>query len=109
MTTEQQRDVAARLTETAAETARRTPGVAFLRPGFAELVRRSGAGSGSVRVRRRSDPERWEVELYFAVASGHRALDVTRAVRASVTAAVTAALPEPVPAVSVTTTVTELA
>jgi hypothetical protein len=109
MTIEQTRDVAARLTETAAETARRTPGVAFLRPGFAELVHRSGARSGGVRVRWRSDPARWEVELHFAVAAGHRALDVTHAVRTAVTAAATATLPGPVPAVSVTTTVTELA
>lgn len=108
MTTEHTRDVVSRLTEAAADAARRTTGVAFLRPGFAELVRRPGARPGGVRVRRRTDPERWEADLHFAVATGHRALDVTRAVRAAVTAAVTSALPAPPPPVSVTTTVTEL-
>jgi hypothetical protein len=53
-------------------------------------------------------PERWEIELHFAVAAGHRALDVTRAVRTAVTTAVTAALPDPAPAVFVTTTVSDL-
>jgi hypothetical protein len=109
MTTEHSRDVAARLTETAAAAARHTPGVAYLRPGFAELVRRAGARPGGVRVRRRTEPERWEVELHFAVAADHRALDVTRAVRAAVTAALTAELPAAAPPFSVTTTVTELA
>lgn len=109
MTTEQTRDVAARLTEAAAVAVRRTPGVAYLRPGFAGMVRRSGARPGGVQVRRRPDPECWEVELHFAVAAGHRALEVTRAVRTSVTAALAAELPAPPPAISVTTTVTELA
>jgi hypothetical protein len=95
-------DVTARVTRAAAGAAERAPGVAFLRPGLAELVRGtalpylrrpadSGPRTGGVRARR-ADGSGWRLELHLAVLDGHRALDVTRAVRAAVTEAVRAEL-----------------
>ncbi|MEU6122135.1 Asp23/Gls24 family envelope stress response protein [Streptomyces sp. NPDC047123] len=77
-----------------------TPGVAFLRPGLAELLRAANplagrqapaatpsARTSAVRVTRDGGTDRWHVEVYVVLGRGHRALDVTRAVRAAVTGA----------------------
>lgn len=72
-----------------------TRGVAFLRPGLAELLRSSvglGAGRGTsgasgVRVERRKGSQGLDIEVYVVLSRGHRALDVTRAVRSAVVAA----------------------
>lgn len=115
-------DVTARVTRAAARAAEETPGVAFLRPGLAQLVRGTALPrtnraadprTGGVRVRRLANGggggERWHLELHLAVLRGHRALDVTRAVRRTVTAAVRTELaPEPAP-VALTVTVTDIA
>ncbi|MFE6774486.1 hypothetical protein [Streptomyces sp. NPDC057702] len=110
--------------EAAADAARRTPGVAYLRPGFGDLVRGAavryrsrGAGAppasriAGVRAQRTGPPHGWSLRIHLAVARGHRALDVTRAVRAAVTTAVRE-LPTaggaPAPQVSVTITVTDI-
>lgn len=98
----------------AARAAEEVPGVAFLSPGLAGLVRNAaqllaGAESGGrspsrphgVRVSRRQDPERWHVDVQVAVRRGHRALDVARAVTAAVAPAVAGGVP---PTVRVTVT-----
>ncbi|MFE0207970.1 Asp23/Gls24 family envelope stress response protein [Streptomyces sp. NPDC058985] len=87
------------------------PGVAFLRPGLADLVRGSartgppraaGRAPAGVRVTRASGAGPWEVDVQIVVRRGHRALTVARAVRD----AVTAALAEKAPGAQVTVTVT---
>ncbi|APY91292.1 hypothetical protein A7J05_32525 [Streptomyces alfalfae] len=89
------------LTEAVGRAVLATAGVAFLRPGLAQLVRASrtmarvrpgGAASGGpsyasgVRVTR--DAGNWHAEVHVVLRRGHRAVDVTRAVRAAVTEAV---------------------
>lgn len=95
----------------AVEAARGVPGVAFLRPGVADLLRTritdrtqrraplTGNRTPGVRVGR--DEGGWRLDIRLVLRRGHRALDVTRAVQA----AVLAALPEE-PVVSVRITVT---
>lgn len=94
----------------AAEAARGVPGVAFLRPGVADLLRARIAertpfrapqnGAPGVRVGRDED-DGWHIDIRFVLCRGHRALDITRAVRA----AVVVALPgEPVVSVRITVT-----
>ncbi|MFH8992602.1 Asp23/Gls24 family envelope stress response protein [Streptomyces sp. NPDC017940] len=69
-----------------------TRGVAFLRPGLAGLLRssvglgaaRGGAGASGVRVRRHKGSEGLDIQVYVVLNRGHRALDVTRAVRSAV-------------------------
>ncbi|MFG2547574.1 Asp23/Gls24 family envelope stress response protein [Streptomyces sp. NPDC048232] len=87
------------------------PGVAFLRPGLADLVRgpaRTGApraagrAPAGVRVTRASGAGPWEVDVQIVVHRDHRALTVARAVRD----AVTAALAGTAPGAQVTVTVT---
>ncbi|MFD9863208.1 Asp23/Gls24 family envelope stress response protein [Streptomyces alboflavus] len=86
-----------------------TRGVAFLRPGLAELLRSSvglGAGRGTsgaagasgVRVERGKGSQGLDIEVYVVLSRGHRALDVTRAVRSAVVAALEEQAPEAVPA-----------
>ncbi|MBB5937353.1 Asp23/Gls24 family envelope stress response protein [Streptomyces zagrosensis] len=115
----------ARVLEAAAEAARRTPGVAYLRPGFGDLVRGAAARYRSrthqassasriagVRAYRVDSPHGWDLRVHLAVVRGYRALDVTRQVRAAVTAAVrelAAADGAPEPRVSVSITVTDIA
>jgi uncharacterized alkaline shock family protein YloU len=96
----------------AAEAARCVPGVAFLRPGVADLLRTRIADrtpprtpptanrAPGVRVSR-DEGDGWHLDIRLVLQRGHRALDVTRAVRA----AVLAALPEE-PWASVRITVT---
>ncbi|MFH8983951.1 hypothetical protein [Streptomyces varsoviensis] len=114
----------------AADAARATPGVAFLRPGLADVVRgaaarRLPAGAGSavtawgaartrvagVRAERTPGTGGWQLRVHLAVRRGHQALAVTRAVRAAVTSAVAAAVTEagePEPPIAVTVTVTDI-
>lgn len=108
-------EVQAEVVRAAAAAAEGTAGVAFLRPGLADLVRGSAAarslraatGSPGVRVQHRGTPESWHVQLHLAVLRGHQAAAVTRAVRASVEAAVTAVLTARA-SVRVTVTVTDI-
>jgi hypothetical protein len=117
-------DVTARVTRAAARAAEQAPGVAFLRPGLAELVRvrarpvrRATAPAvdgaprtGGVRARRHGpEGDRWRLELHLAVRDGHRALDVTRAVRTAVTEAVRGELAAADTTVTVSVTVTDIA
>ncbi|MFJ1800675.1 MULTISPECIES: Asp23/Gls24 family envelope stress response protein [unclassified Streptomyces] len=101
-----------RVAVAAAEAARGVPGVAFLRPGVADLLRariaertpfrapQNGNRAPGVRVGRDED-DGWHIDIRFVLCRGHRALDITRAVRA----AVVAALPgEPVVSVRITVT-----
>lgn len=65
-----------------------TPGVAFLRPGIAELLRTVTpltTRSSAVRVTRDKAAARWHAEIHVVLRGGHRAVDVTREVRAAVT------------------------
>ncbi|MEI5100998.1 hypothetical protein RB200_23665 [Streptomyces sp. PmtG] len=112
-----------RLIGALADAVRATPGVAFLRPGLAARLRAAATASrtapdrsapdaasgatSALRVRgtgQRGARDGLSVEVFVVVHRGHRAVDVTRAVRASVTRAVRAALPE-VTQVRVTVTV----
>lgn len=77
----------------AADAARRVPGVAFLKPGLAGRLRASAARVGRGATRLHADPAAgvrvrpgspWAVEVHLVLRHGHRALDVTRAVRAAV-------------------------
>ncbi|UFQ13779.1 MULTISPECIES: Asp23/Gls24 family envelope stress response protein [Streptomyces] len=104
------------LTDTVARAVLDTAGVAFLRPGLAQLLRTSGplarvrAGgtgrpshSSGVRVTRLGGTGRWHVEVHLVLHRGRRAVDVTRAVRAAVTEALRGEVGSP-PRVSVTVT-----
>lgn len=108
-------EVQARVVQAAAEAAAGTAGVAFLRPGFADLVRGTATGTGTgtgagagtatgtrtgarapgVRARYVHSPEGWHLQLHLAVLRGHQAVGVTRAVRTAVEAAVRHAAPGP--------------
>ncbi|MDT0382468.1 Asp23/Gls24 family envelope stress response protein [Streptomyces sp. DSM 42041] len=118
-------DVTDRVTRAAARAAEEAPGVAFLRPGLAELVRGTALPhlkgttapadpprTGGVRARRQGTQGTpragWRLELHLAVLDGHRALDVTRAVRAAVTDAVRGELAADTD-VTVAVTVTDIA
>ncbi|MEU1118832.1 MULTISPECIES: Asp23/Gls24 family envelope stress response protein [unclassified Streptomyces] len=95
------RPPSAALTEAVREAVLGTPGVAFLRPGVAELLRASnpltrtagaaaalGTSSRSSGVRvTGGGGEPWNADIRVVLRRGHRALDVTRAVRAAVTEA----------------------
>ncbi|MCF3120999.1 Asp23/Gls24 family envelope stress response protein [Streptomyces arenae] len=87
------------LTDTVAQAVLDTPGVAFLRPGLVELLRaanplakRSGASTAAERparstaVRLTRDPGsgRRHADVHVVLHRGHRAVDVTREVRAAV-------------------------
>ncbi|MFE7116983.1 hypothetical protein ACFU99_16370, partial [Streptomyces sp. NPDC057654] len=120
----------ARVLTAAADAARATPGVAFLRPGLADMVRgaaarRLPAGAGGavaawgaarsriagVRAERLPGAGGWQLRVHLAVRRGHQALAVTRAVRAAVTSAVVEAVTrpgEPAPHVGVSVTVTDI-
>ncbi|MFI9028311.1 Asp23/Gls24 family envelope stress response protein [Streptomyces sp. NPDC053560] len=117
------RELRALLQRTAAEAARNTPGVAYLRPGLGDLVRGAVPLLAAADERRvagvRAEPDgesdRWRLRIHLAVRRGHRALDVTRAVRGEVTAAVNRACAPDGPeghgiaGLTVTVTVTDLA
>ncbi|MEV0522769.1 Asp23/Gls24 family envelope stress response protein [Streptomyces sp. NPDC050439] len=92
-----------------------TPGVAFLRPGLADLLRSSAvlrrglpstpAGSAGVQVRREKDSRSWGVEVYVVLHRGRRTLDVTREVRSAAAEAVGLATGDPgTPRITVTVT-----
>lgn len=110
-----------RVTRAAARAAEQTPGVAFLQPRLAGLVRGSAwpylgraaardARTGGVRAQRRgASGADWRLELHLAVREGHRALDVTRAVRSAVTEAVRTELAADAGRVSVAVTVVDIA
>ncbi|MFC8825541.1 Asp23/Gls24 family envelope stress response protein [Streptomyces sp. NPDC057137] len=72
----------------AVDAVERVPGVAFLRPGLADLVRASYASrdrrKSGVRVRPGNGPGAWRIEVQFVARRTHRTLDVTRAVRDAV-------------------------
>jgi len=81
------------LTEHIAEAVAGVPGVAFLRPGLAGLLRASPSGKGmlsgrgarsAVRITRTRTPRSLAIEVSVVLRSSPRALDLTRAVRAAV-------------------------
>ncbi|WP_239074867.1 Asp23/Gls24 family envelope stress response protein [Streptomyces sp. SID10853] len=86
-------DTRAQLSATVAEAALGVPGVAFLRPGLAGLLRTAGrSGPAGVRIGRAGGADShdsWTAEVFVVLRRGHRAVDVTRAVRAAVLRAVT--------------------
>ncbi|GAA3742567.1 hypothetical protein GCM10023082_44310 [Streptomyces tremellae] len=93
---ENTRELSLLLTSGAAEAARSTEGVAFLRPGLADIVR-GAAGlapppASGVRVRYDAERDHWHIQVQLVTARGHRAVDVTRAVRSAVKARAAAAL-----------------
>ncbi|GAA1916358.1 hypothetical protein GCM10009837_46630 [Streptomyces durmitorensis] len=109
------RDVSRVLADAVIEAVIGTPGVAFLRPGLADLLRSSAvlrrglpstpAGSAGVQVRRQKDSQDWSVEVYVVLHRGRRALDVTREVRSAVAQAVRRVTGEPAaPGIAVTVT-----
>ncbi|MFE3826191.1 Asp23/Gls24 family envelope stress response protein [Streptomyces sp. NPDC059092] len=114
-----EREIQEELALVAAGVARRVPGVAFLRPGFVDLLRasaasragrpaREGPKSTGVRVRREGEGDGaagWHLDLQLVARTGHRAVDVTRAVRAAVCASAAEVLPDPGHPVRVTVTV----
>lgn len=77
-----------RLARAAGDAVEQVPGVAFLRPGLADLVRASYASrdrrKSGVRVRPGEGPDAWRIEVQFVARRTHRTLDVTRAVREAV-------------------------
>ncbi|UED83851.1 Asp23/Gls24 family envelope stress response protein [Streptomyces profundus] len=82
----------ARLREVVASAVRRVPGVAFPASGIGGLLRGGqrpvgGRSSGGVRVTALPGGG-FGIRVAVAVRRGHRALEVTRAVRRAVTAAV---------------------
>ncbi|WP_406138430.1 Asp23/Gls24 family envelope stress response protein [Streptomyces sp. NBC_01089] len=84
-------DTRAQLSATVAEAALGVPGVAFLRPGLAGLLRTAGrSGPAGVRIGRADTDggDGWTAEVFVVLRQGHRAVDVTRAVRAAVLRAV---------------------
>lgn len=93
--------VAERVLRAAAAAAREVAGVAYLRPGLAEVLRGAGGRVGrrpaGVRVRPGPAAGSWEVRIELAAERGHRAVEVTRAVRAAVTGAVAEVLGTAVP------------
>ncbi|GHH85222.1 hypothetical protein GCM10018793_52380 [Streptomyces sulfonofaciens] len=109
-------DTRQEIERTVAAAAGRVPGVASLSPrlprllrdGTARFVRAAGRGEQVPGVHARLDTDRhtWHVEVKVTTLSGHRALDVTRAVRAAADGAAHAALHGARDAVAVTVTVT---
>ncbi|MFF5566934.1 Asp23/Gls24 family envelope stress response protein [Streptomyces sp. NPDC012623] len=101
-----------------ADAARRTPGVAFLRPGIVDRLRASaasragrpgageGAGGPGVRVRALDGgPAAWHIDIQLVARASHRSLDVTRAVRAAAGAAAEEVLSGPGDRVRISVTV----
>ncbi|MCF3960545.1 Asp23/Gls24 family envelope stress response protein [Streptomyces fuscigenes] len=90
------RELAGNLTRAIADAVVAIDGVAFLRPGFADVVRGVGRRSthpvSGVRVAYEAESEQWRITVQLVTGQGHRALDVTRAVRAAATSAATKVL-----------------
>ncbi|SOD59073.1 hypothetical protein SAMN06297387_101468 [Streptomyces zhaozhouensis] len=99
-----------RVREAVGVAVRGVEGVAFPASGIAGLLRgrAGGRGAGGVRV----DPlpgGGWRVEVSVGVVRGHRAVDVTRAVRRAVRGAVAETAPgTPAGPLGVTVTVTSI-
>ncbi|WP_172381743.1 Asp23/Gls24 family envelope stress response protein [Streptomyces sp. MNP-20] len=110
-----------RLVEAVAAAVGEVPGVAFLRPGLAARLRATAVSAGraggaptastsGIRVRGASgargtrDADGLALDVFVVVHRGHRAVDVTRAVREAVTRAARTTLATTVP-VRVTVTV----
>ncbi|MEU6737469.1 Asp23/Gls24 family envelope stress response protein [Streptomyces physcomitrii] len=102
--------------EAVAAAAAGVPGVAYLRPGLTGLLRARTArlvhGTAGpepvsgVRVRLGADRSTWQIEVKLTTLTGHRAVDVTRAVRAAAVTAAGALLGVPEARVAVSVTVT---
>ncbi|MFI8930826.1 Asp23/Gls24 family envelope stress response protein [Streptomyces sp. NPDC053474] len=103
-----------RLVEAVAAAVGEVPGVAFLRPGLAARLRGTAASArrvngaptastSGIRVRGASgtpgarDADGLALEVFVVVHRGHRAVDVTRAVREAVTRTARASPSAPVP------------
>ncbi|MEU3186220.1 Asp23/Gls24 family envelope stress response protein [Streptomyces sp. NPDC006923] len=89
------------LARVAADAARLTPGVAFLRPGLVDLLRASAASrtgrprtwpagragrTPGVHVRQTAGPA-WHIDVQLVARAAYRTVDVTRAIREAVEAA----------------------
>ncbi|MFG2478927.1 hypothetical protein [Streptomyces fagopyri] len=100
------------LTEEVAKAVREVAGVAYLRPGVAQLLRGAVAPAGrpaGVRITRGGDgADPWNVEVRIVALSDTRALDVARATRAAVEACLTSSLPRETAPARVSVTVTGL-
>ncbi|GHJ39190.1 Asp23/Gls24 family envelope stress response protein [Streptomyces sp. TS71-3] len=110
-------DVRRAVEETVAAAAERVPGVAALTPRLSRLlggtrhrVRTAGGPAPVPGVHARLDAGRrtWQIEVRVSTVSGHRALDVTRAVRAAAAEAARGVLEGTGEAAAVTVTVTAL-
>ncbi|WP_055568949.1 Asp23/Gls24 family envelope stress response protein [Streptomyces atriruber] len=82
------------LAEAVQEAVLGTPGVAFLRPGIADLLRAANPltkgtatspRSSAVRITRDKGTAGRHAEVHVVLSRGHRAVDVTREIRAAVT------------------------
>jgi uncharacterized alkaline shock family protein YloU len=98
------------LAGTVARVAADVPGVAFLRPGLADLLRSSGRTGpprtpAGVRVARTAGPGPWEVDVQIVVRRDRHALTVARAVRDAVTDALSGVAPDARVTVTVTNAV----
>lgn len=95
---------------TVADAVRPLPGVAYLRPALTDLLRGAAVrpvGSAGVRAAPAPDGRGWRIEVKLTTLRGHRALDVSRAVRDVARGAALALLdPEDAPGIGVTVTVT---
>ncbi|MEV0253095.1 hypothetical protein AB0H82_02300 [Streptomyces sp. NPDC050732] len=81
------RRTAGELAEAVQEAVLGTAGVAFLRPGIAELLRVTTPltrRSSAVRVTRDKGAAAWHAEIHVVLRRGYRSVDVTREVRAAV-------------------------
>ncbi|QKW10505.1 Asp23/Gls24 family envelope stress response protein [Streptomyces sp. NA04227] len=105
-----------RVEEAVAAAAAGVPGVAYLRPGLVGVLRAHTARLmhgvarpdpvGGVRAALGPDRRTWQVEVKLTTLPGHRAVDVTREVRAAATAAAREVLADGGARVEVTVTVT---
>ncbi|MEU8794153.1 hypothetical protein [Streptomyces sp. NPDC048643] len=98
------------LTEALARTVLDVSGVAFLKPGFSELLRtgagagRSGAHTAGIRVTRRDGSEPWEVDVRIVARKERRTVDVARATREALEESLATLLPDSKASVRVTVT-----
>ncbi|MFD4832323.1 Asp23/Gls24 family envelope stress response protein [Streptomyces uncialis] len=95
---------------TVADAVRPLPGVAYLRPALTDLLRGAVArpvGSAGVRAVPAPDGRGWRIDVKLTTLRGHRAVDVSRAVRdVARAAALTLLEPDGTPDIEITVTVT---
>jgi hypothetical protein len=103
------------LTEALATAVRDVPGVAFLKPGIARVLRsalprsdRTGASEppAGLRISRPGGTGPWVIEVQIVTRTGTRALDITRATRRAVEACLASRSLTEAAHITVTVTVT---